>query len=460
MSHTSTLRTAAHGTAREPAERFASVFHRFARLSASGGIVLLMCAVAALIWANSPFGSSYFGLFNQVLSVELERPHIHLEKPLVVWINDLLMAVFFFLVGLEIKREILVGELASVRRAALPIAAAIGGMVVPGVIYAALNWGQPTLRGWGVPVATDIAFALGVLMLMGTRAPIGLRVFLTSLAIVDDLGALIVIAVFYTEQLNLEYLGLAGIPMALMIGASIARVRAPWVYLVIGGFLWYFILKCGVHATIAGVLSAMTIPASPRVDTRRFVDSSRAALDHFERHGEEAERIRLNADQRAAARVLARNCKLIESPLHRLEHALHGWVAFFILPLFALANAGVQLSAEGIGELIRCKVTVGVVLGLVLGKPVGIVLASLLAVKLRIAELPSETTWRHIIGAGCLGGIGFTMSLFIASLAFTDPAGLDAAKVGILAGSAISGVLGLGVLLTIPRGSAQRQSRQ
>lgn len=438
--------TAADLTSPEPAERITSPFKRFARLSSAGGLVLIACTLVALVWANSAAAEGYHDLFHgEKLTIAFGE--IAFSKSLGHWINDALMALFFFVVGLEIKREILVGELSSPRKAALPIAGAIGGMVGPALIYAAVNWGQPTLRGWGVPMATDIAFALGILSLMGAKAPTSLKVFLTSLAIADDLGALIVIALFYTENLATDYLLYAGVVTLAMIGLNALRVRSPWVYFFFGMALWYFVFKSGVHATIAGVVGAMTIPASARVDGRAYLRASRDALDTFEKYTEHPDHdVKTSSPQRAAVWAVHKNSLQVLPVLHRLEDALHPYSVFLVIPIFALANAGVHLEGS-IGETASSRVTVGVVLGLFVGKPLGILLAAWLAVKLGVATLPRGVGWRHILGAGCLGGIGFTMALFIANLAFAAaPAQLDQAKIGILAASLLSAILGLAIL--------------
>lgn len=445
MSHEVNIPHAAEGTNLEPGERLVRPFQRFASLSSAGGMILLGCAVVALIWANSAWGGSYEGLFHHT-ELEIGFGGWALSHHLVHWINDALMAVFFLLVGLEIKREMLVGELANPRKAALPIVAAIGGMIVPAAIYAAINVGQPTLRGWGVPMATDIAFALGVLALLGSRAPLSLKVFLTSLAIVDDLGALVVIALFYTENISLMYLQFGGVALALLVLFNMFKVRSPIPYLLVGVGLWYCLLESGIHSTIAGVLLAMTIPATGRVNSQRFAEATGRALDVFD--DEEMGRcVRTSSTQRAAVQAIATSCTQVMPPLHRIEHALHGWVAFLILPVFALANAGVHIG-HGAGEAITGSVSLGVIFGLFLGKPIGIVGACWIATKLNIAALPTGVNWRQMVGVGMLGGIGFTMALFIATLAFPDAAQLTAAKMGILSGSLFSALAGAAVLLT------------
>jgi len=380
------------------AARVLGPFQRFVSTEAAGGVVLLACAAIALAWANSPWAIAYHHLWESPIG--FNTPTLGLSLTLHEWVNDGLMAVFFFFVGLEIKREVLIGELSSRRSAALPVAAAIGGMVVPAAIYAIVNRGGTGAHGWGVPMATDIAFALGVLALFGNGLPSGLRVFLAALAIVDDLGAVLVIALFYTSSMHWGALGGAAAVVALLVGLNFAGVARAPMYVALGVILWLFVLSSGIHATVAGVLLALTIPA------------------------------------RAQGAIESK-----PSLLQRMENALHGPVAFVIMPVFALANAGVPLGAGAIGA-VRTPIALGVILGLLLGKPIGIMLASAAAVRSGVAELPDGVTWRQVHGASWLGGIGFTMSLFIAGLAFADAAMLDVAKLGVIAASACAGAMG------------------
>ena len=369
--------------------------------------------------------------------------HWRLKLSLGHWINDGLMALFFLLVGLEIKREVLVGELSDWKKASLPVFGAVGGMVVPGAIYAAINWGTPQIGGWGTAVATDIAFALGVLALAGKGVPSSLRVFLLSLAIADDLGALLVIAIFYTDQIAYWALGASGGVLVLLAIVNRLHVKSLWVYLLLGLPLWYFVYRSGVHATIAGVLLAMTIPARGVVRTRPFLESNREALDYFDDQCGSHESVRTNPKLTATVHLIGANCKDVEPPLQRLEHALVPWASFLIIPIFALANAGVTLGSN-VGEMAMSKVTLGVVAGLVIGKPLGVMLFAWLAVKLKISALPQGVTWISLQGVGWLAGIGFTMSLFIANLAFAGSAeSLDSAKLGILGASTIASIVGL-----------------
>ncbi|MFN7017309.1 MAG: Na+/H+ antiporter NhaA [Fimbriimonadales bacterium] len=425
-----------------PIERLTRPFVMFAKQASAGGIVLLACAVLALLWANSPLGDYYFRLWATPVEVRFGNL-IDIDKPLLLWINDGLMAVFFFLVGMEIKRELLVGELSSPRKAALSMVAALGGMVVPALIYVALNWGTPEIRGWGVPMATDIAFALGALALLGTRAPLALKVFLTALAIVDDLGAVLVIALFYTENLKTDALFYALLFWGGMIFMNRLGVRNPLAYFLVGLGMWFFMLKSGVHATVAGVLGAFAIPVRSRIDLELFLVRVREYLNQCDQPTAERTII-LSPEQQSAVEAIVREALRVQSPLQRLEHQLHYFVAFVVMPIFALANAGVTLGGEN-GMNWTSRVIWGVALGLLIGKPLGITLFSWLAVKWGLAQLPRGINFVHIVGVGFLAGIGFTMALFIGGLAFTGDT-LNYAKLGILSGSALAGGIGFTVL--------------
>jgi NhaA family Na+:H+ antiporter len=424
-----------------PIERLLSPFGRFARTESSGGLVLIASTVAALVAANSGWAGAYERLWETHLTLSLGR--FSLDYSLHHWINDGLMAVFFFVVGLEIKREVLVGELATPRRAALPIAGALGGMLVPAAIYTAVNAGGPGARGWGIPMATDIAFALGVLALLGNRAPAPLKVFLAALAIADDIGAVLVIAVFYTAVIDLQALGMGLALIAALVVFNRLGARRPYIYVVLGLATWLCFLKSGVHATVAGVLVAMTIPARTRIDTGEFSERGRAILDAFDRAGPDGEDLLTNRGQQAAIFELESTAEAAQAPLQWIEHSLQPWVAFVIIPLFAFANAGVELKGE-LAQAFGSPVTLGVLLGLLIGKPLGITLFAWLATKLGVAALPGGCGWRALHGVSWLGGIGFTMSLFITGLAFTEGVMVTDAKVGIFAasmGAAVMGVL-------------------
>lgn len=422
-------------------------FQRFFRAEAASGIVLLAVAVVALVWANSALANTYHDLWEVYVTIGSDR--IGLSLPLHQWINDGLMVIFFFLVGLEIKREVLVGELASLRRAALPIAGAIGGMAVPALIYVAFNFGRESIDGWAIPMATDIAFALGALALLGKRAPLGLRVFLAALAIVDDLGAVLVIALFYTSSISWAALALGLLVLAFLVILNRLDVRHPGIYAAFGVVVWLAFLASGVHATIAGVLLAMTIPVRTRIDARTFIRDAHASLDAFRAAGDAEASVIPTARQLGALAELERRTEDVQSPLQRLEHKLQPWVAFGIMPIFALANAGVTVRS-GFGDILAQPVSLGIIFGLVVGKPVGILSAAFIAVRAGLAVLPTGVSLRHMVGIGLLGGIGFTMSLFIANLAFAGSAMLDAAKLGILFASTLSGTAGYLVLRTTP----------
>jgi NhaA family Na+:H+ antiporter len=355
------------------------------------------------------------------------------------------MAIFFFVIGLEIKREFLVGELASPRHAALPIAAAVGGMAIPAAIYALFNSGTPTERGWGIPMATDIAFAIGILTLLGKRVPLSLKVFLTALAIVDDLGAVVVIAMFYTETINWGSVFPGLVVLVVLMELNRQGVRHPLVYGVFGLGLWFAVLSSGIHATIAGVLLAMTIPSRARLDSDQFLAQSRATLEEFARAGHSREDEFITEAHQSALQALKSAAIHVQTPMERLEHSLHPAMRFVVMPLFALANAGVSFSGLGL-EMLADPVVLGVFFGLVVGKQVGILSFAWLAVRLGAAALPAELRWRHVYGAAWLGGIGFTMSLFIANLAFAESASLTSAKLGILAASLVAGGVGWAIL--------------
>ena len=424
-------------------ERFTQPLRRLLRQAPAAGLVLLACAVLAMAWANSPFAHSYHALWETPIALRVGEWSASLSLHAVI--NDGLMAVFFFLVGLEIKREVLVGELASVRKAALPVAAALGGMIVPALLFLAFNAGGPASRGWGIPMATDIAFALGVLALLGDRFPPALRVFLSALAIADDLGAVLVIALFYTAAVSWSALAAVAGLLVLSLAANAVGVRAAWAYALIGIALWAAVLVSGVHATVAGVLLAMTIPSRTVINEDALLRGARAALQQFDDACAPNTTMLSNSVHQAALRRLEVLSEKALPPLARLEHGLHGIVMFGIMPLFALANAGVDL--RGGGDALGGTIALGVIAGLVVGKPVGITLASWLAVRAGIAALPSGIGWRTLGGAAILGGIGFTMSLFIAGLAFGDsPEHLTSAKLGTLVASVIAGVCGWALL--------------
>jgi len=415
-------------------------FEVFFRTEAIGGTVLILATLAALVAANSPLAESYRAFWTAEITVG--NPAFGLSKPLVIWVNDLLMAIFFLVVGLEIKRELLVGELNSARKALLPTAAAIGGMVVPALLFLVVAQGSPAAKGWGVPMATDIAFALGCLRLLGARIPAALIVFLTALAIIDDLGAILVIAIFYSGGLAVLPLLVAALSIGVLVAMNRFGVRHPALYIVAGIPLWVAILKSGVHATIAGVIVGMIVPARAAFSRQDVIEQARTLLNFA------AEDDSPEAD--AALRSLEYRLEACESPLAKLERVLHPWVAFFIIPVFALANAGVDLGGVGFSNLMG-PASLGILVGLFLGKQIGVFSATYAAVRLGLTTLPRGVGWAHIYGVSLLAGIGFTMSLFIASLAYGEGSALhNDAKLGILVASLVSALAGLAVLGRLP----------
>jgi NhaA family Na+:H+ antiporter len=416
------------------------LFQQFTRLQAAGGILLLAAMVVALVWANLPAGHSYFQIWETYLKIELGN--LELKQSLLHWVNDGLMVVFFFLVGLEIKREVLAGELASPKRAALPLIAAVGGMVLPALIYLIFNLGRIGQSGWGIPMATDIAFVLGILTIFGSRVPISLKVFFTALAIADDLGAVLVLAIFYSGEISWIALGVGAVLLAALIVLNRGHVRSPLPYALLGIGLWLAFLESGIHATIAGVLLAMTIPARTSVRASAYRAQCTAALGTLE-PGEN--QVDAGRRQQAAAQTLEAIAERLQTPLQRLERSLNPWVAYLIIPIFALANAGVAFGGN-VTEALAQPLSLGIILGLVLGKPLGITFFSWLAVRTGIADLPFSVTWRQLFATSWLAGIGFTMSLFIASSAFDQPALLAQAKVAILIASVLAAGVGIALI--------------
>jgi NhaA family Na+:H+ antiporter len=419
----------------------------FIQQSQAGGIILLAMTVLALVIANSPLGAAYEAILETHISLHI-GPWV-LEESVLHWVNDGLMVIFFFVVGLEIKREIMVGELSNVRAAALPILAAIGGVVVPALIYTGFNLGEESLRGWAVPTATDIAFALGCLALLGNRVPFGIKVFLTAVAIVDDLIAVLVIAIFYSSDLNFAMLGIGLGVILLLLLANLTGFQNPFIYGGLGIVVWLAFLNSGVHATIAGVLVALTIPARSRIDGPTFLARARQVIAQMESSFAGGQSRESAEFQQSAVQELEHISEAVQAPLQKMEHRLHSLVTFVIMPVFALANAGVALSPQSIGGE-TTPIMLGVILGLTLGKPIGIFGASWLAVRAGVATLPQGASWQHMLSTGVLAGIGFTMSIFIASLAFGDPARLAAAKISILIASALAGTIGILLLSRVP----------
>lgn len=411
----------------------------FVRTSVSGIGLLLLGTVLALLLANSPWSDAYSRLWATDLTVRVAGTGI--SQSLRLWVNDGLMSLFFFIVGLEIKREVLVGELSSPRQATLPIAAAIGGGVVPALVFAVINFGGSGAHGWGIPMGTDTAFSLGVISLFASRVSPVLVVFLTASTIVDDILAVLVIAVFYTESISWPALGAAAVLMLALAVANRAGFRRWPVYAVLGVGVWLAIVASGVHGTLAGVLVAMTVPARSWVNPREFVRHGRRLLDEFEHAGTASGTILSNEEQQQVTQALEHLTEGAESPMTHFQHQLNPWVAFVILPLFAFANAGIPL-LHGLGAVFSSAVTWGVMAGLIIGKPAGITLVSWLAVRSGATTLPRSITWRQVFGVAWLGGIGFTMSLFITELAFSTEALANEARVGILVGSIVAGLVG------------------
>ncbi|HHJ12243.1 MAG TPA: Na+/H+ antiporter NhaA [Chromatiales bacterium] len=422
-------------------ERILTPFEEFLHRQTTMGVLLMLCAIAALIIGNSPLAPGYAHLLHTKIAIVAGDWRI--EHSVHHWINDGLMTLFFFVVGLEIKREVLVGELSRLQQALLPIIAALGGMLVPALLYATLNGSPPESRGWGIPMATDIAFAVGVIALLGPRVPKSLVTFLVALAIVDDLGAVTVIALFYTDSLDLHYLGAALLILALMVVLNRLGVRRPLPYFVFATLLWIAFEGSGVHATVAGVFAAWTIPARPRLSTMSFADRLERLLQRYREADEPGKPLVNNPTQTTTLWQMAQTVDLAVSPLQRLESALHLPVTYVVIPLFALANAAIALSPRDIEAAVSGTVAPGIVLGLVVGKLLGIAGGVWLASRLGIGRLPQGVSMSHIVGAALLAGIGFTMSIFIADLAFFgNDALINAAKMGILAASLLSGLAG------------------
>ncbi len=425
---------------KEKIDLFLHPIHRFMQATTTAGIVLMASAVIALIWANSPWRESYYHLWEYNLAITFADHSV--SKSLHQWINDGLMSIFFFVVGLELKREILAGELSSFKRALLPLVAALGGMVVPAVLFLVFNPHEPQSSGWGIPMATDIAFALGIISLLGTRVPVSLKIFLTALAIADDLGAVLVIAFFYTSDISLLSLGAGAGFLIVLIGANYLGVRSTLFYAVVGiAGLWLAFLMSGVHATIAGVLLATTIPARTKVDETTFTEKLKKFVAEFASIPPNNVTL-LDPEQNHIINKIHKITSQATTPLQHLEHNLHPWVAFGIMPLFALSNSGIEVSSSLFTTTFFEGISMGIFTGLVVGKLAGVFITSWIVVKLNLAALPQGVTFKHIFGAGMLAGIGFTMSLFITGLAFTDQAAITEAKVGVFIASTVAGLLG------------------
>lgn len=432
------------------------VFNNFIHNEATGGILLLACAIIAVILATVPGGQWFDRMWDQNASINIGS--FTLEMSLRDWVNDALMAVFFFVVGLEIKREILVGQLSSVRRSILPIMAALGGMIVPALIFSIFNHGNPdTAHGWGIPMATDIAFAVGVLSILGDRVPIGIKVFLTALAIVDDLGAIIVLAIFYpTHALHLNFLIYAGLIWLILLIFNRARVKNMALYVIPGLLMWYFTYKSGIHATIAGVLLATVIPSRGNINEIKFQTKIGYLLEKFKLTSNAQVNILASPEQQHIIHRMNQEIDQVDPLMHRMESRLHPIVNFLVMPIFALANAGVPLSIDLFGNSGIPSITLGVFFGLLIGKPLGIFLFSFCSIKCRLAEKPSGVSWKQIAAAGVLGGIGFTMSIFVNGLAFSDPGLVDIGKISILLTSTTAALCGLLAVSLTCKGKARK----
>lgn len=427
---------------KSPIDQLLKPVNRFIHQEFTGGIVLFVSVVVAIVWANSPWHESYHHLWETPFAVSFNG--YGLDQPLHVWINDGLMALFFFVIGLELKREFMAGELSTAKKASLPMIAALGGMIVPALIYAAINAGSEGGKGWGIPMATDIAFALGLLSLAGKHIPSSVKVFLSALAVADDLGAVLVIAFFYTSHIAWMPLLIAGCFLLLLALGNLLGVRNVFFYLIVGIAVWAGFLFSGVHATIAGVLVAFTIPARTKIDEQVFARNTREHINDFE------EQIPLNStlttmEQHDTIQSIKKLCLDAETPLQKIEYKLHPWVAFVIMPLFALANAGIVLQGDFFASLGN-PVSLGIIAGLLAGKFVGVFSFTWLAVRMKVSDLPDGAGWMHVTGVAVLAGVGFTMSLFVTGLAFADPTLTDQAKYGILTASFVAGIVGIVLL--------------
>lgn len=428
-------------------DKIVTPFEEFIHQETTSGLLLMISAIIAMVLANSFLHDFYEHILHTEIAFSISGLG-ELRYTLHHWINDGLMAFFFLLVGLEIKREVIVGELSDFKAALMPIIAAIGGMVVPALLFYFINMGTDAAIGWGIPMATDIAFAVGVLVLLGTRVPKSVLTFLVALAIVDDLGAVVVIALFYTEQIFFNWLILAIITLLLLIVFNRMGIRKPLPYFLFGTIMWFAMLQSGIHATLAGVLVALTIPVKPKFDHKLFIDHMSDLLSNLKasQAGKAEDKMTCiihDNESRAMLQTMENGVHSVESPLQRLEHSMHMPVAFFIIPLFALANAGIPIDFSQLGQTLTHPVALGVMVGLVMGKLMGVAGVTWLAIKLGLGSLPEGMTFKHLIGVGLLAGIGFTMSIFIAELGFAQNAEyLLMAKTGVLFASLIAGVGG------------------
>lgn len=418
-----------------------SPFQKFVKIESFSGILLLLATISAIIWANSSFSESYLALWDYKIGFTSES--FELSKPLILWINDGLMAIFFFLIGLEIKREFLIGELNSVKKIAFPLFGALGGMIIPVLFFVVLNQNPETLKGWGIPMATDIAFSLAILKVLGNRVPLSLKMFLTAFAIVDDLGAVLVIALFYSGSIKMSLLGIALLLLVVLYFLSYKGYYSKFLLIVLGIAVWILFLKSGIHPTLAGVLLAFSVPIRQKIKTPEFIDNLIIITNNI-KEAKRKETPILSQEQIQQIDDLEDWTNKYQSPLQHLEHNLHDWVAYFIIPVFALANAGVMTNSS---VPLETALVINIIVCLVLGKSIGITSIILIAKKIKLIEVPSDINNWQIIGVSFLAGIGFTMAIFIASLAFIgDPTYIDSAKIGILIGSLISAIIGYLIL--------------
>ena len=422
-----------------PIDKFLNPIKSFIKKDYSVGVVLMVSVVAALIWANGSYADSYEHLWHTEIGLKLGDFSFY--QPLHIWINDALMAIFFFVIGLELKREFMAGELSSFRKAMLPMGAALGGMIVPALIYVAFNAGRPSASGWGIPMATDIAFALALLTLAGKHLPGTLKIFLSALAVADDLGAVLVIALFYTAEISWMSLGMGALLLIGMVVMNMIGIRRAYLYGLVGVVAWLFFFYSGVHATIAGVLAGFTIPARTKIDEEGYVNNLKVLTGKFEQEIPLEGPLTTPAQHKIIEQVKEIS-SAAETPLQKLEHSLHHWVMFLIMPLFALSNAGLHLSASFFEGGIN-GVMLGIFFGLLFGKIIGITGFTFLMVKTKLADLPEQANFKHVFGVSILAAVGFTMSLFISNLAFTDAHLIESAKYAILITSLLAGVLGI-----------------
>lgn len=431
-----------------------SPFQKFVKIESFSGILLLAATIIALAWANSTFGDSYQSIWQYKIGFTSEN--FELNKPLILWINDGLMAIFFFLIGLEIKREFLIGELNSLKKLAFPLFGALGGMLVPVLLFFILNQNPETLKGWGIPMATDIAFALAILKLLGNRVPLSLKIFLTAFAIVDDIGAVIVIALFYSSSINVTMLISALVLLGILYMLSFKGYYSKFLLITFSIIIWTLFLKSGIHPTLAGILLAFSVPIRQKIDTPAFIDNLVAITNNIKK-GTQLKTPILSKEQIEQIDNLEDWTQKYQSPLQHLEHKLHDWVAYFIIPVFALANAGVLLNSPLNLDTVLIK---NIAIALVLGNSIGISTIVLLAKKIKLVDVPKDISNKQIIGVSFLAGIGFTMAIFIATLAFEgSPAFIDSAKIGILIGSLISALIGYTILRITPMKTVNRQQK-